>query len=219
MDTGIYELVRGPLVWIGFAGLLGGSLYRLLTLGRQLMKERAVMPTMSAKFGARSVAHWLVPFATRNTRLRPGFTVLSFAFHICLLVTPLFAMGHAVLWQESWGLRWWSLPQGLVDVMTLVVILVGLAFMVRRYANLVTRKVSSWSDYLLMLLVIGPFLTGYAAHAQWVGGDVMTTLHIVSGVLWLVAIPFTRLSHMLWFVFSRAFMGSEFGEVRHARDW
>jgi hypothetical protein len=47
----------------------------------------------------------------------------------------------------------------------------------------------------------------------------MISLHVATGCLWLIAIPFTRLAHMLWFVFSRAYMGSEFGSVRHARDW
>ena len=35
----------------------------------------------------------------------------------------------------------------------------------------------------------------------------------------LLAIPFTRLSHMLFSPFTRAYMGSEFGKVRMARDW
>jgi len=38
-------------------------------------------------------------------------------------------------------------------------------------------------------------------------------------VLGLLVIPWTRLVHMLWFVFTRAYMGSEFGAVRHSRDW
>ena len=48
---------------------------------------------------------------------------------------------------------------------------------------------------------------------------VMVILHILSGEIMLAAIPFTRLAHMLWFFFSRAYMGSEFGAVRNARDW
>lgn len=43
--------------------------------------------------------------------------------------------------------------------------------------------------------------------------------HDLSGEIMLVAIPFTRLSHMIFSVFTRAYMGSEFGGVRHARDW
>ena len=49
--------------------------------------------------------------------------------------------------------------------------------------------------------------------------QVMMILHIVSGEIMLVAIPFTRLSHMLFSPFTRAYMGSEFGGIRHARDW
>jgi hypothetical protein len=44
-------------------------------------------------------------------------------------------------------------------------------------------------------------------------------MHILSGEVMLAAIPFTRLSHMLFFPFTRGYMGSEFGGVRHAKDW
>jgi nitrate reductase gamma subunit len=47
----------------------------------------------------------------------------------------------------------------------------------------------------------------------------MLILHILTGEILLVAIPFTRLSHMFFFFFTRAYMGSEFGSVRNARDW
>jgi hypothetical protein len=35
----------------------------------------------------------------------------------------------------------------------------------------------------------------------------------------LAAIPFTRLSHALFFLFTRGYMGSEFGAVKNAKDW
>jgi hypothetical protein len=66
---------------------------------------------------------------------------------------------------------------------------------------------------------MAPFVTGYIAHQQWLPYKPMLTAHIITGALWLIAIPFTWLSHMLWFVFTRAYMGSEFGAVRKARDW
>jgi nitrate reductase gamma subunit len=44
-------------------------------------------------------------------------------------------------------------------------------------------------------------------------------LHVLAGNILLAAMPFTRLSHMLFLAFTRAYMGSEFGKVRHARDW
>jgi len=215
----MYEIVSGPVVWVAFIGFLGGALFRLASMGLLAKKEKVVFPMYDLKYGSRSVLRWLIPFATTNTRMHPVFTVVSFAFHICLLLTPLLVMGHAVLWEQAWGIRWWSLPPLAADVMTLVVVAGGVFFILRRISAPEVRNVTSWTDYALVLLVISPFVTGFIAHQQWLEGEAMVTLHIVCGAAWLVAIPFTRLSHMLWFVFTRAWMGSDFGKVRNARDW
>jgi len=215
----MYEFVRGPLVWIAFIAFFGGALYKIIHMTLLAKKEKSVFPTLEARFSFRSLLHWLVPYANRNTRIRPFFTAISFAFHICLLITPLFVMGHAVLWEESWGISWWSLPPGVADAMTLVVIAGGVFFILRRVAAPEVRNVTFLSDYAIVLLVIAPFLTGFVAHQQWLPYRVMIILHIVTGCMWLIAIPFTRLAHMLWFFLSRSYMGSEFGAVRNARDW
>jgi nitrate reductase gamma subunit len=215
----MYELVRGPLVWVAFGVLVLGSLCRLVAMLRQAQREKSVIPTWSARFGVRSLFHWVIPFANRNTRLHPLMTLVSFAFHLCLLGTPLLVMGHAVLWQESWGISWWSLPAPIADLTTLVVIGACLFFFLRRLVAPEVRNVTTWRDYLVLLLVVSPFLTGFLAHQQWLPYRAMLILHIVCGAAWLMAIPFTRLSHMLWFVFTRSYMGSEFGAVRNARDW
>lgn len=215
----MYEFVRGPLVWIAFIGFFGGLLYRIITMARLAKKDKVVYATFDAKYGLRSLVHWAIPFAGRNTRMRPVYTILSYAFHICVLVTPLFLMGHAVLWQESWGFRWWSLPEGVADVMTLVVIFACLFFIVRRLVRPEVRNVTYSSDFLLVLVVMAPFVTGFVAHQQWLPNKPMLIAHMISGALWLLLIPWTRLVHMIWFAFTRAYMGSEFGAVRHARDW
>ena len=106
------DFVSGPLVWIAFLGFFAGSLYKIVTVARLAKKERVVYPTFNAKYGARSLLHWVIPFASTNMRTRPLYSLLSYLFHICVVVTPLFLMGHAVLWQKSWGVRWWSLPDG-----------------------------------------------------------------------------------------------------------
>lgn len=215
----MFELVRGPLVWVGFILFVGGLALKLILTARMAQKEKTVFPTLSMKYGLRSLWHWAMPFGTRNMRIRPVMTLVSWAFHACLVVTPLFAMGHAVLWEESWSLRWWSLPPLATDIMTLVVIFGGAFFFIRRLVAPEVRNVAQGKDFVLILLVVAPFVTGFVAHMQWLPYRAMLVLHIVSGVLWLVAIPFTWLSHMFWFVFSRAYMGSEFGAVRNARDW
>jgi nitrate reductase gamma subunit len=215
----MYEFVRGPLVWIAFFGFAVGVLYRLVSMAQLARRDKVVYPTFDARYGARSLLHWLIPFSSRSTRMRPLYTAISYAFHVCVVITPLFVMGHAVLWKESWGIRWWSLPQGLADVMTLVVICACIFFIIRRLVRPEVRNVSTGSDVLLALLVMAPFLTGFAAHKQWLAYEPLLVAHIIAGAAWLLLIPWTRLVHMIWFAVTRAYMGSEFGSVRHARDW
>lgn len=215
----MYEFARGPLVWIAFIVFVGGSLLKLVLMYLEARREQSVLPTMSCRYGLRSLIHWIIPLSSRNQRLHPVMTLVSYLFHLCLLITPLFIVGHAVLWEESWGISWWSMSDQLADVMALAVVFGGLFFMLRRVTAPEVRNVTTWRDHLMLLLVIAPFLTGYIAHQQLLPYRPMLIIHIATGALWLIAIPFTWLSHALWFVFTRAYMGSEFGAVRKARDW
>jgi nitrate reductase gamma subunit len=72
---------------------------------------------------------------------------------------------------------------------------------------------------LVLALVAFPFVTGFLAYHQIGDYKFMIILHILSGEIWLAAIPFTRLSHMVMAPFTRGYIGSEFGAVRKARDW
>ena len=107
----------------------------------------------------------------------------------------------------------------LADVMTVVVIIGCIFFLVRRLTQPEVKFVTSASDFVILSIVAAPFITGFLAYHQWIDYPVMMVLHVVAGEVMLVAIPFTRLSHMLLSPFTRAYMGSEFGKVRHARDW
>ena len=215
----MYEFARGPLAWIALAVFIGGCLYRLTWMFVMARDDKVVYPYMSLKHGLRSLMHWIIPFASLNMRKRPVMTIVTFAFHICLVLTPIFALGHVVLWDQSWGVMWWTLPEGLVDVMSIVVVLGGIFFIGRRLRLPEVRNVTDYSDYLLMAIVLAPFITGFIASQQWFSYRAMVTIHMWTGAIWLMAIPFTRLSHMLFFVFTRMYMGSEFGYVRNAKDW
>ena len=81
------------------------------------------------------------------------------------------------------------------------------------------KYVTSASDWALLALAAAPFVTGVLAYHQIFDPKFMTILHMLSGEAMLVAIPFSRLSHMLYAPLTRAYIGSEFGAVRHARDW
>ena len=156
---------------------------------------------------------------TDNMRRHPVLTIFAFGFHICLILTPLFLLAHVTLVEESWNVSWWTLPEGLAEIMTLIVIAACMFFLVRRLVSPEVQYVTTASDYIILAIVAAPFVTGFLAYYQWFGYQIFLILHILSGEIMLVAIPFTRLSHMLTAPLTRAYMGSEFGGVRHAKDW
>jgi nitrate reductase gamma subunit len=216
----LYAFVRGPLAWAAFSVFIGGSLYRLISLLMLVhRKEKFIYSYMSWKYSLRSILHWMIPFATVNMRNNRVLTVVTFAFHLGLIVTPVLLLSHVLLWEESWDLSWWTLPDEVADALTVIVIAGCGYFLVRRVTQPEVRYVTSASDYVILAIVAAPFVTGFLAYHQWFAYDIMFILHILSGEILLAAIPFTRLSHMIYAPFTRGYMGSEFGGVRHARDW
>jgi len=216
----IYNFVSGPLAWLAFILFFGGCLYRLVRLF-MLVKEKEpfIFTYMSWKYSLRSIFHWIIPFGTVNWRRHRVLTVVTFAFHISLVIVPIFLLSHVILLDEALNLSWWTLPDTWSDVLTVVVIIGCVFFLVRRLTQPEVKFVTSGSDFVILAVVAAPFITGFIAYHQWIDYPVMMVLHVVAGEVMLVAIPFTRLSHMLFSPFTRAYMGSEFGKVRHARDW
>jgi nitrate reductase gamma subunit len=219
MDT-LYILVSGPLAWVAFIVFFGGSLFRLIRLILLVhRKEKFIYSYMSLKYSLRSILHWSTPFATENMRKHPALTIVAFAFHICLLLTPIFLLAHVTLVDESWNVSWWTLPEGAAQIMSLIVIAGCVFFLVRRLVSPEVKYVTSASDYIMLAIIAAPFVTGFLAYYQWFEYQILMLLHVIAGEIMLVAIPFTRLSHMLFAPLTRAYMGSEFGGIRHAKDW
>ena len=215
----MYSFASGPLVWIAFITFLGGMIYQFVSMLQLAKKDKVIYPYMNLEAGLRSLFHWVVPFASRNMRTRYETTIVTFAFHLCLVLLPIFLTAHVAMFALAWGLKWPTVSTGTGDALTILVMLAVIFFLVRRWMLPEVRYVTSASDYLLLAIVAAPFVTGFIAHHQWFDYDTMVVIHMISGAVMLMAIPFTRLSHMLFFPFTRAYMGSEFGAVRHAKDW
>lgn len=218
-DPSLYNFVRGPLVWIAFLVFIGGSIYKIRELVLLAKGEKVVLPFINLKATLRSLLHWLIPFASRNWRIRWPITILTFLFHICLVFTPILLLSHNILVYESWGITWWTLPEGLADIMTIVVVITCIIFLLRRYFAPEVKFVTFSSDYLILAISFFPFLTGFLAYHQWLlPYKTMVILHMLFGEIMLIAIPFTRLVHMFYFFLTRSWMGSQFA-LWHSRDW
>ncbi|MBW1887131.1 MAG: hypothetical protein JRI52_02105 [Deltaproteobacteria bacterium] len=111
---------------------------------------------------------------------------------------------------------WSPIPDGLADWMTLIFLAIVLFFLLRRIISADIRLISTFSDYFILVVTALPFMTGYFltyGTLDSIGflGDNMTIIHMLSGELMLILIPFTKLSHFILFFFSRGATAIEFG--------
>jgi len=205
MDAWI-EFAKGPLFAITF-------LIMVLGLGRQVVlqlyflfvkKGRRLRDVAWSKI-ARETATWVVPVR----HMEPGnelFTASSFLMHIGIILVPLFLIDHVVLWEQFLGIRLPALSEGVADVLALLTIGCGFLLLFYRLFRERHRQVSRPMDYVLLVMVILPFVSGYlAAHpaANPFPWSVMMLTHLLSAELLFVLVPFTKLAHVVLFFFDR----------------
>ncbi len=215
----MYQFVTGPLAWLAFGIFFIGVIARGIWYVRGLdWKADRVAYSRHVSHGikgaVRSIFYWLLPFGTRSWRFYPGITILFFVFHIGLLSTPIFLRAHNMLLQERWGFSLPTLPDPVADLMTVAVIVAAVFLALRRIALPEVRILTTAYDYLLLLIAVAPFITGFIAYHHLGDYRFWLILHILSGEIMLIAIPLTKLSHFILFFMSRAQLGMDYGIKR-----
>ena len=215
----MYAFVTGPLAWLTFIIFFVGITYRAVWYFRGLnwQLDRVAYKTHMAygiKGALRSIFFWLIPFGTHSWRFYPFVTICFFAFHIGLLFTPLFIYGHNILLQERFGFSLWTMPEGMADFMTCMVLVAALFIILRRNALPEVRIITKPYDYLVLAIAVAPFVTGLLARHQVGNYHFWLITHILSGEIFIVAIPLTKLSHFIGFFLSRAQIGMDYGIKR-----
>jgi len=188
------SFVEGPLLWIVslmfIAGLVARAVYFSLAIAKGGSRKNVGETNLTAIF-----ALSLLPFHKAVVK-RPIYATLRFLFHICLIVVPIWLGGHIVLWEESrleWS--WASIPDIWADWMTLLLLGLAAWFLIRRIAFSAIRLNSSPSDYVLIIIIALPFLTGYLlAHGSLDSISFMENnmrlIHVLSGEIILIAAVF-----------------------------
>lgn len=216
----MYELLTGPLLWLSVAICVVGLLYRIVTyiMGLHWQLDRVAYGTNTGrglKSAALSILAWLVPFGSRNWRVKPGFMVMFFGFHVGLVAVPLFLEGHAVLLKESLGISWPAMPMGVADALTVIMLVSACCIVARRILLPEVRILTDFKDWMVLAITVAPFLTGFmAVHEVGESYNFWLMAHIITGEIMLVAIPFTKLFHVVGFFLSRGQLGMDFGIKR-----
>jgi len=216
----MYQIITGPLLWLTFLVFFAGLGWRVYTYvkGLDWKLDRVAYGTQTAygvRGAVRSILAWIVPFGSQGWKVKPIFTLMFFTFHIGIVVVPLFLVGHAVVFTMRFGASLPTIPMGLADALTIAMLCAAAFIVIRRIALPEVRIVTSLYDYLLIAITVAPFVTGFMAVHQ-LGGDYTFWLyaHILSGEIMLLAVPFTKLFHVVGFFLSRGQLGMDYGIKR-----
>lgn len=215
----MYEFVTGPLAWLAFGIFFIGLIVRIVLYIRGLdwKMDRVAYrahPSLGIKGAIRSIFFWVVPFGTRGWRSHPVFTIITFGFHLSLFISAIFLPAHNFVLERKWGISLPVIPSSTGDILTILVMIAVAMFVIRRLVLPEVRIITSAYDYLILLIAVAPFITGFIAYHQIFEYKLWLILHILSGEIMLVAIPFTKLSHFVLFFMSRMQLGMDYGIKR-----
>jgi nitrate reductase gamma subunit len=229
----LYDTLRGPLfiaAWVIFAL---GFAWRIIQFTRMTRRIGSV-PPMPKPVPTAHDASFLMKGRSGIGRLlfrvrrrvkstvfgrNPVMGVVSLVFHLLLVAAPLFLPAHAILFRESFRWNLPTLPEQLVDKLTLGLLAIGMFFLIRRMVFPRVRSLTTVRDYLVLLLVAAPFVTAYMAYHQWLDYRTMLATHMLVGEIVIALIPFTKLGHMPFLIVSRFFASGEYSWKPGNRRW
>jgi len=155
-----------------------------------------------------SWANVAMPWAMESTRTKPFNYAQFVMFHIGVTA----AIGLSFVIPYAPGL----LENGtLVLVLQLLIglaCLVGVMRIVRRISNPYMRAISSPDDYFsLVLLTVWFFFATLAVPNQTAGGEWHLLAYFILTAFFLVYVPFSKISHYLYYPFTRYYFGKSMG--------
>ncbi len=209
----ISEFIKGPMVWTSLLFFLGGTLYQIISFyslsrprARQAEPRRNSLPAQKQEpspFDQTCLRYRLSKFRLTVFGRHPVMMIVTLIFHLTLVVTPFFVLGHNILMDISVDFSLPSLPEIVTDRLSMVVIACCLFFLARRFFAPAVRAITTPSDYLMLAITALPFLTGFFAYHHMGNYEAMILVHMAAGEVMIMVIPFTRFVHMIYFFINR----------------
>lgn len=228
--TDLYTFLRGPGFIISIIVFITGCIYHTFIMIRATRRINVNIKASPDIFPARSTTfrlHILNSFRlpckgiikisiSRNNTLT-GIT--SLVFHLLIFITPLFLSAHNIIADLTEGISLFTFPEKLTDYFTVLLIITGIFFLSRRIFIPRIRAISTFRDYLMLFIIMAPFISGYMAYHHFFNYRIVIYTHMISGELAFIIAPFTSLVHMPFVIFSRFFIDSEYSIMPGNRSW
>jgi len=217
--TDFLAFTRGPLFEAALLVFVAGMIYRLVRVIFLGWKPDKV-PARGSKVGGAAKSYlkgilvWpFIPWV-KNTFSRNPITYLAGGlFHLGLFVVLLLGTAHMLVWKSLLGFGWPTLPLPIVDWLAAGAIIAMIALFINRLVNPVLKLISGPAEWLNLLVVFLPMVTGYMlTHHLWLAYEVLFSLHMLCVDILLIWIPLSRISHFMFYFFSKAIHGADFGK-------
>ncbi|OGF58822.1 MAG: hypothetical protein A2Y62_10075 [Candidatus Fischerbacteria bacterium RBG_13_37_8] len=185
-------LTESPLLLIVFSLFIIGILIRFIFFIFSIFKTEKFKST-GWIFIFNAMGRFLFPFHKTFIK-KPIYAILRYIFHLCMIIVPAGLYGHIIWWNSSrFELSWPSIPDSLADWMTVLFIVLGIVFLLRRMIFTDIRRKSSLFDYLFIIICLLPFLSGYFL-AQGTLDSIsffnknMFAIHILTGCIMMLMV-------------------------------
>jgi nitrate reductase gamma subunit len=151
--------------------------------------------------------------ADPGTFQRASFNVVvGWVWHLGFLIALLLFVPHVELIKGLFGIVWPALPNPVVDLITAITLIALVATLVHRLTHPVKQRISTIEDYLVWTVVFLVVLTGYLAYHRLVNPyPVALGMHILMAEIFLIILPFTKLTHIFTTFIARWYNGAAFG--------
>jgi nitrate reductase gamma subunit len=177
--------------------------------GRERQASTGAADTNPKKGFIYSWAVIAMPWTMESTRTKPFFYAQFVIFHIGVTLAILlsFIIPYA--------------PSLLSDnplLITIIQVFIGAAFiigcvrLIRRITNVYVRAISSPDDYFsVILLTVWFAFAFFAVPNQYQQGEGVLITYFILTAFFLIYVPFSKISHYLYYPFSRYWFGKSMG--------
>ncbi|MCW8915422.1 MAG: hypothetical protein OQK24_06150 [Magnetovibrio sp.] len=212
MNSPAFDLLmwaRGPAFDIALTIFIGGIIIRVLEiviLGRK--KDMAAPKGNPVAQGFKTIFSRSIP-REGLVKFAPITYLGGYIFHLGFFVAFLFFAPHIALFTDAFGIKWPDAGRVIIESATALAVIALLALIYSRMTDPVRKALTTFDDYLVLILSGLPLITGYVAVNKLFGdGQMMIAIHILSVEALMIAFPFTKLMHAVTFVMSRYYNGT-----------
>ncbi len=217
--TEILTFSRGALLHVALMIFIVGMSYRLVRV-LLLGWERDRVPNKGSKIWG-VILNYLkglvvlpfIPWVRRTFRNNALTFIAGGLFHLSLFVVLAFGTAHILVWKSLCGISWKSLPTPVVAFFSATGIISLIVLLINRLTHPVLKMLTKLPVWINWVMVFLPMVTGFImARHLWFRYEVIFSLHLISVSLLLIWIPLGRISHFLFYFFSKTIHGAQAGK-------